>query len=349
LTITIQSKLIVWPGDTNNDKIADQADILPLGLHWNKTGPARENASMAWSGQLAMIWTPLAATYADANGDGTVNQADVLPIGLNWSKMQTQTLAVTEPSLVPLSKGQTSDAKLMIVINGSTQPDQNFYIDIMANEVSNLFGLSFELIYTPASIIDPQVAEAGPNNLLGTDVIYFSVINKTVGLDSGKVSVGITRKSGQGGVSGSGLVTRITAHMSATAVNGLSTTQFTLINIQANDPSGNPIKIDSTIFKLVTDINAFSSVMPADFALYNNYPNPFNPSTTIPFLLPVKSDVRLTLLNIMGEVITEIASGEYEAGQHQVILDASELATGVYFYKLEAAGFRAVKKLVLMK
>ncbi len=76
----------VWPGDTNNNGKVNQADVLPLGLYWQKVGPKRPNASTLWQGQSVAAWSPEAATYADANGDGVVNQADILPIGLNWGK-----------------------------------------------------------------------------------------------------------------------------------------------------------------------------------------------------------------------------------------------------------------------
>jgi hypothetical protein len=63
----------------------------------------------------------------------------------------------------------------------------------------------------------------------------------------------------------------------------------------------------------------------------------------------VRSDVRLILVNLLGEVVEEIATGTYEAGAHQVRFDATNLSTGVYFYRLEVNGFMAVKKLILMK
>jgi hypothetical protein len=89
--------------------------------------------------------------------------------------------------------------------------------------------------------------------------------------------------------------------------------------------------------------------VPTGFALHQNYPNPFNPTTTISFNLPVRSDIRLQLVDVLGRVIKEIAAGNYEAGLHQVKLDAANLASGIYFYKLEAGNFVSTKKLVLMK
>ena len=79
-----------------------------------------------------------------------------------------------------------------------------------------------------------------------------------------------------------------------------------------------------------------STDVPKDFSLEQNFPNPFNPSTTIEFSLPVRSEIQLTLINMLGQVIKEIKSGDYIAGVHRIILDASNFATGVYFYKLTA-------------
>lgn len=89
--------------------------------------------------------------------------------------------------------------------------------------------------------------------------------------------------------------------------------------------------------------------IPAAYALSQNYPNPFNPVTKIQFHLPKKSDVRLVLVNVLGNVVQELANGKYEAGEHEVTFDARNLATGVYFYRIEAGDFVAVKKLALVK
>lgn len=91
------------------------------------------------------------------------------------------------------------------------------------------------------------------------------------------------------------------------------------------------------------------SPLPAKFKLGQNYPNPFNPETTIDFSVPQKSDVRIELVNTLGQVVKEIISGNFIAGSHQVKLNASDLSSGIYFYKLIAGNFVDVKKLVLMK
>jgi Secretion system C-terminal sorting domain len=89
--------------------------------------------------------------------------------------------------------------------------------------------------------------------------------------------------------------------------------------------------------------------LPTEFSLSQNYPNPFNPTTTIAFSLPVQSQVHLLLIDVLGNVVKDVADGTYEAGNHKVTLNASDLASGVYFYRLEAGNFVSVKKLMLMK
>jgi hypothetical protein len=88
---------------------------------------------------------------------------------------------------------------------------------------------------------------------------------------------------------------------------------------------------------------------PKDYALYQNFPNPFNPSTIIKIALPEKSSVTLTIYNMLGEKIKDLLVGDKEAGYHQINFDASNLPSGVYLYKLSSGKFNSTKKMVLIK
>lgn len=99
----------------------------------------------------------------------------------------------------------------------------------------------------------------------------------------------------------------------------------------------------------VTGVEEQSPTIPLNYELSQNYPNPFNPTTNIKFKLPVRSDVRLVLMNVLGQEVKVIATGSYEAGSHTMTLDASSLASGVYFYKLQTEKFSDAKKLVIIK
>jgi hypothetical protein len=90
--------------------------------------------------------------------------------------------------------------------------------------------------------------------------------------------------------------------------------------------------------------------LPKEFALHENYPNPFNPSTVISFDLPKGSLIDLTIYNVLGQpVISPIRGKYYSAGTYSVSVNASSLSSGVYFYKLRAGEFQGVRKMVVMK
>lgn len=90
-------------------------------------------------------------------------------------------------------------------------------------------------------------------------------------------------------------------------------------------------------------------LIPTQFALHQNYPNPFNPETKISFDLPEDVNVSLTVYNISGQKIADLVNGEVKAGKHTVNWNATDVSSGVYFYRLTAGSFTATKKMVLMK
>jgi hypothetical protein len=95
--------------------------------------------------------------------------------------------------------------------------------------------------------------------------------------------------------------------------------------------------------------------IPEVYHISQNYPNPFNPSTIIKYSMPVKSEVRIRVFNILGSQVKELVNGVIESGYHEAVFNGSDLASGVYLYSIEARSlesgkmFRQVKKMVLMK
>ena len=89
--------------------------------------------------------------------------------------------------------------------------------------------------------------------------------------------------------------------------------------------------------------------IPVEYELSQNYPNPFNPSTTIKFSIPGKGNVKLMVYNILGEEIAILLNEVKEAGVHTINYSAPDMTSGIYFYKIEAHNFVAVKKMQLVK
>ena len=85
------------------------------------------------------------------------------------------------------------------------------------------------------------------------------------------------------------------------------------------------------------------------YRLHENYPNPFNPSTRIAYELPVNGWVQLKVYNTLGQEVATLVNGEKSAGRYEVVWDARNLPSGIYFYRLQANGFSEVKKLLLLK
>jgi hypothetical protein len=98
-----------------------------------------------------------------------------------------------------------------------------------------------------------------------------------------------------------------------------------------------------------TSVSEKESTVPSEYVLYNNYPNPFNPSTSIPFSVPKRSQVQLTVWNSLGEKVATVVNEVRTAGEYTATFDASGLPSGIYFYKLEAGNTRHTKKMLFLK
>ena len=103
----------------------------------------------------------------------------------------------------------------------------------------------------------------------------------------------------------------------------------------------------------VTDINEMASTL-TSYELQQNYPNPFNPSTKINFSLASDSKVTLTVFDVLGQEVANLISSNLAAGSHEIDFNASNINSGVYFYRIDATGvdgtnFTSVKKMTIMK
>lgn len=88
---------------------------------------------------------------------------------------------------------------------------------------------------------------------------------------------------------------------------------------------------------------------PTAFTLSQNFPNPFNPKTTISYAIPTQTLVTLSVFNTLGQKVAELVNGEKEAGSYSVTFDASGLSSGVYLYRIQAGSFVQTRKLVVVR
>jgi hypothetical protein len=88
---------------------------------------------------------------------------------------------------------------------------------------------------------------------------------------------------------------------------------------------------------------------PDEFALHQNYPNPFNPSTTIGYTLPAGDKVKLEVFDPLGRLTARLVDEHQDPGYHQVLFTSNDLASGTYFYRLQAGDLQSTRKLVLLR
>lgn len=96
-------------------------------------------------------------------------------------------------------------------------------------------------------------------------------------------------------------------------------------------------------------IGDVSNVIPVEYALGNNYPNPFNPQTTFDYSIAEKGNVKIEIFNTLGQSAAVLFNGPQTTGSHKITFDASHLPSGLYFYKITSQGFRQTKKMLLIK
>ena len=104
---------------------------------------------------------------------------------------------------------------------------------------------------------------------------------------------------------------------------------------------------------LVTSVDPLSQNILSDvvteYSLYQNFPNPFNSSTTLRYSLPNQSDILLKIYDILGNEIETVVDESQQVGNYEIIFDASELSSGIYFYRLIAGSFVETKKMILLR
>lgn len=104
----------------------------------------------------------------------------------------------------------------------------------------------------------------------------------------------------------------------------------------------------STI-SIASEDRTFQSTLPTDYALYQNFPNPFNPTTEISYQLPSDGQVVLKVFDTLGREVATLVDGYRTAGRYTVTFDAAGLASGVYLYRLTAKNYTQVRKMIVTR
>jgi len=317
----------IHPWDVNQDGQIDILDIVIVGRHFGETPP-----------------TDLSA---DVNQDGTVDILDLVIVGRHFGEKYgsapaapTVVYADSEPALLSLNSSPPKPGESNII---------QLYLNINLKD-SDLYGCQLELSFDAKVLEIVSITEGTMLNADSSTYWHEPTIQNIIGKATG---IGITRLKTKTGAQGRGVLAKITLRIrdfEQAPISKLSIEGVKLIN---SNRQFIPIQIQS---KTLIMENLLS---PAESRLLQNYPNPFNPETWLPYQLDKNAPVTISIYNTKGQLIRIINLGNQNAGVYitknrAAYWDArnsfgDKVASGVYFYTLQAGEFRTTRKMVILK
>lgn len=340
-----REEITVWPGDTDDSGVVTETDVLPLGINWQRRGPKPLFPTIEWVSRIVEKWatdTPdNSVSASDANGDGIVNERDLQVIGLNFGKVQD-----SPPAAGGIAAKENDDYSLII---DQLEAGQTIRLIVAADQRVDLIGTSFRMNVQGVDDHLWDINKIEPlgwaENWLNFDkILSFEMINKETGVVAGSyVHKGRTENS-------SGL--ELVAFEIKALANWHEEMKLQLSDVSVIDSTGKIQSIENAIVKTINSVSVEEpfAELPQKTQLIGNYPNPFNPSTIIRYELASRSNVTLTVYDIIGrKVAVLINNQQVAAGNHEIRFDAAGLASGLYLYRLQADQFVQSRQMMLIK
>lgn len=203
----------VWPGDTDNNELANQFDVLNIGLAYGATGPLRQDANLVWQGQWADDWdgeTPATAVnfkHIDVNGDGAINALDTTGLSLNWGRAANFSPNPFEEYRSTPGEAKHIGAPIFIetyTVRPGETADFNINLGDTENPVEGAYGIAFTIVYDPLAVVYGSAKASFQSSWLGTLGDNMIVVMKD-DPNNHRIHVGLTRID-QVEVNGSGQI-----------------------------------------------------------------------------------------------------------------------------------------------
>ena len=342
LAITLKDSCnYVWPGDANHDGVANNLDILTIGIGYGKTGPVRPSASINWIGQTCSDWAdtlPGKVNYKhiDCNGDGSINVADTSAVVQNYGFVHTNRLENTRTSAnINLYTQISSDT----AASGGSLITVQIGLGTSSAPVNNIYGLAYGINFNNPALVDlTSVTFISQNSWLGTpgtDLLSIGFPNR---------DAAITRTNHQN-TSGYGFIEKIQFRTSG-SLTGTGNASPLVIGIT------NPVLIafDQTIIPVNTlhdsiviqDKLIATSVKNNEAAtsLINLYPNPTNGFI---YISCPTNTTKIFITDVLGR---EIYPSTILPISQFTCIDLSSAPSGIYFLNVKTENGFVMKKIV---
>ncbi len=289
----------------------------------------------------------------DVNQDGVVNILDLVLVGRHFGEDYRTVVAAIASSLpeIGVFSGKTTDVQMVVQNKVGLQGRRLLWVDINTGPVEDLYGCQFDLVFDPKAL---EVVSVKAGDVLAGDgssiYWYVSEIDNRMGKI---VDATYVRKAAKKGVNASGTLATVIFEVKDTSAS--EATRLTLSDIKLADA-------DARFIKAITEpatLKWTDLIVPEKSLLLQNFPNPFNPETWIPYQLATDADVVLMVYDANGRLVRELALGSKAAGMYTskdraIYWDGRNaqgeaVASGIYLFSMKAGDFTAVRRALVVK
>ncbi|MGZ3895050.1 MAG: T9SS type A sorting domain-containing protein, partial [Bacteroidia bacterium] len=330
----------VWPGDANYDLITNNLDLVYLGIAYNETGLPRSGASNTYVAQPAMDWNKIFTNsvnlkHADCDGNGIVNANDTLAVSLNYGLTNTGRMSSSSnhtsssgPDLyfAPMQSSYLPGSWVSIPIN----------LGSGSVPATNIYGLAYTIQYDATNIV-PNTASITYNgswlvnsgNLVHLEKDFYS---------NGTIDVGMSRINHSNN-SGNGTIANFNFQVSPTANNGSLNLGFTNVTVMDYSQTIAPVNpIPNSITVGIENVHVASN--------FNAFPNPFTNDIKLSYSLSFATDITINIYSVDGNCVKSILKPGQPAGNHELLINGSDISKGVYICKVKFSNGEKIIKLV---
>lgn len=330
----------VWPGDTDNDGVVNNFDLLPIGLHYGGTGLSRVSQTIDYTCHASDNWNAniiglpsVDQKYVDCNGNGLINAVDTNAILLNWAQTHLKNTASTNANVT------------MYIDTAVTNPGDTVVVDIILNQslISNgSYGLAFTINYDPLLVDSNSVYVTFDNSWLGLINSNMIGIQKDF-YNQGALEVGLTRID-QTSVSGSGAIAQLHFIIKDDVLPKTLSKRLDLAvdNIRLADH----FAIETLVTGLSSQVLIINQALAFDKAELDSKnhiriaPNPVTKDLRVHSSL--ETIQAINLYNITGQLVHQLR----ERGRYTEILNIEELPSGIYILNVKTETSTKVLRIV---
>jgi len=334
----------VWPGDANYDLIADNDDVLNIGLAYGYTGPIRVNASLSWMAQPAVDWSAQFANtanlkHADTDGSGLVDMDDTTAVSLNYGLIHTPRLSAPSVSQLPAPV-------LYVVSNPDTASlsdtvEVDIFLGTSAIPVDSIYGIAFTVNVDTALVNANYLSVDYTGCWMGTNQVDMIGFTKNL-MAQGRVDMALVRTDQQN-VNGYGFLTRlgivivdnvgakVTMPIVLTDIKAITATEYLLAL---------GVETDSIVIDTAATVGIAESInLDRTIAIFPN------PATDQIQIISHNNDITgYQIYNHFGMLVAGI-----EEKSNRVKINTTELAQGFYILEVQTAKGKVFKKFEVVK